>query len=71
MLKFISKPSISLVKKFNVLEQLNHEINVDINDEELDEFCTMFKYLQKTNYKSNEDQRLFELVNLEMNNLFN
>ena len=71
MLKFISKPSISLVKKFNVLEQLNHEITVDINDEELDEFCTMFKYLQKTNYKSNEDQRLFELVNLEMNNLFN
>ena len=71
MLKFLSKPSISLVNNFNVLNQLNVDFNVDINDEELNEFCSMFKYLQNTNDKNNQEQRLFELINLEINSLLN
>ena len=71
MLKFLSKPSISLVNKLNIMEHLTDNIYIDINDEELNEFCTMFKYLQNSNSKNNIEKRLFQLVNLEMNNLLN
>ena len=71
MLKFLSKPSISLVNKLNLMEQLTEEIYIDINDDDINEFCTMFKYLQNSNSKNNIEQRLFQLVTLEMNNLLN
>ena len=69
MLKFLSKPSISLANKINIIEKLNKHFSTDITDDELNEFCSMFKYLHKSIYKNNIEQRLFHLVNLEMNNL--
>jgi hypothetical protein len=53
------------------MEQLTEEIYIDINDDDINEFCTMFKYLQNSNSKNNIEQRLFQLVTLEMNNLLN
>ena len=69
MLKFLSKPSISLVNKINIIEKINEHLCIDITDDELNEFLSMFKYLQNNIYKNNNEQRLFQLVNVEMNNL--
>ena len=69
MLIFITKPSISLGNKINIIEKINEYLCIDITDDELNEFLSMFKYLQNNIYKNNNEQRLFQLVNVEMNNL--
>ena len=71
ILKFLSKPSISLVNKLNIMEQLTEDIYIGINENELNEFCKKFNYLQNINSKNKIEKRLLHLVNVEMSNLLN
>lgn len=71
MIKFLSKPTISLtktIKKTNKVKwNLNEENN--ISDSEIDDFCEEFKQLKTNIKKSNIEKRLFNMVNSEIENL--
>ena len=71
MIKFLSKPTISLsktIKKTHIVKwNLNEENN--ISDDEIDNFCEEFKKLKTNIKKTNIEKRLFNMVSSEIDNL--
>jgi hypothetical protein len=71
MIKFLSKPTISLsktIKKTHIVKwNLNEENN--ISDDEIDDFCEEFKKLKTNIKKTNIEKRLFNMVSSEIDNL--
>ena len=71
ILKILSKPSISLVNRMDIYEQLHMKYNVDITDKEMKEFYLCMRYLADKNNKTNQEERLFKIASVEMQNLLN
>ena len=71
ILKILSKPSISLVNIIDIYEQLHMKYNVDISDKEMKEFYLCMRYLADKNNKTNQEERLFKIASVEMQNLLN
>ena len=70
MIKFLTKPIISLSKTFNVSNKVNWNLNEDhISESEMDNFCKEFKKLKTNIKKTNIEKRLFTIVNNEIDNL--
>ena len=71
MIKFLSKPIISLstpIKQYNKVKwNLNEDNN--ISESEIDDFCEEFKQLKTNIKKNNIEKRLFNMVNTEIENL--
>ena len=70
MIKFLTKPIISLSKTFNISNKVNWNLNEDnISESEMDNFCKEFKKLKTNIKKTNIEKRLFTIVNNEIDNL--
>ncbi len=69
LIKFISKPSVSLVNKIDIFEKIMNKNNFDISNKEFENFEKGFKFLCEKKEKNNLEKRLLNLVNLEINNL--
>ena len=71
MIKFLSKPIISLstpIKQYNKVKwNLNEDNN--ISESEIDDFCEEFKQLKTNIKKNNIEKRLFNMVNTEIETL--
>ena len=73
MIKFLSKPTISLNKpKLNDTHKVHWDINTKnkIPDNETKDFCQEYKKLNSTVKKNDVDKKLFTIVNLELDHLF-
>ncbi len=73
MIKFLSKPTISLNKpKLNETHKVQWDINTKnkIPDNEIKDFCQEYKKLNSTVKKNDIDKKLFTIVNLELDHLF-
>ena len=71
ILKVLSKPSISLVNRIDIYEQLHLKYNVDINEEEMNQFYGAMKLLHDKKNRTSIEDRLFKIASVEMQNLFN
>ena len=71
ILKVLSKPSISLVNRIDIYDQLHLKYNVDINDEEMNQFYGAMKLLHDKKNRTPIEGRLFKIASVEMQNLFN
>ena len=71
ILKVLSKPSISLVNRIDIYDQLHLKYNVDINDEEMNQFYGAMKLLHDKKNRTSIEGRLFKIASIEMQNLFN
>ena len=69
LIKFISKPSVSLVNKIDIFEKIMNKNNFEISNKEIENFEKGFKFLCEKKEKNNLEKRLLNLVNLEINNL--
>ena len=69
LIKFISKPSVSLVNKIDIFEKIMNKNNFEISNKEFENFEKGFKFLCEKKEKNNLEKRLLNLVNLEINNL--
>ena len=73
MIKFLSKPTISLNKtKLNETHKVKWDINSKnkIPDNEIKDFCQEYKKLNSTVKKNDIDKKLFTIVNLELDQFF-
>ena len=71
ILKVLSKPSISLVNRIDIYDQLHLKYNVDINDEEMNQFYGAMKLLHDKKNRTSIEDRMFKIASIEMQNLFN
>ena len=71
ILKVLSKPSISLVNRIDIYDQLHLKYNVDINDEEMNQFYGAMKLLHDKKNRTSIEDRMFKIASVEMQNLFN
>ena len=69
LIKFISKPSVSLVNKIDIFEKIMNKNNFEISNKEFENFEKGFRFLCEKKEKNNLEKRLLNLVNLEINNL--
>ena len=69
LLKFISKPSVSLVNKIDIFEKIIYKNNSEITEKEFENFEKSLKFLFEKKVKNNLEKRLLNLLNLEINNL--
>ena len=69
LLKFISKPSVSLVNKIDIFEKIIYKNNFEITEKEFENFEKSLKFLFEKKVKNNLEKRLLNLLNLEINNL--
>ena len=70
MLKFVSKPSISVANQINTMQQFKQDFNVEITEDEIRELLEQVKIIeQKKNNRTNVEKKLCEIVNVELENL--
>lgn len=69
ILKVLAKPSISLVNRIDIYEQIHQRCNVDLNEEETKEFISSMKYLYDKKNKTPQEERLYKIASIELQNL--
>ena len=69
VLGYMTKPSISLDYQFDVFEHLKAKYNPDFNKCEVEEFLKCYNHLSKIKNKCSIDTRLFNIINIELENL--
>ena len=69
MINFLAKPSISISNEKDAYDYLQLKYNVDISDEEINQFFNYIKYLHEKKNRSSIEQRLYELAVMQLNNL--
>ena len=69
VLGYMTKPSISLDYQFDVFEHLKAKYNPDFNKGEVEDFLRCYNHLSKIKNKSSIDTRLFNIINIELENL--
>jgi hypothetical protein len=71
MIKFLSKPIISLGVHNNLRNKItwNAEEDEEITEKEIEDFCKEYKKLYCNKNKSKVENKLFHIVNLEIDNL--
>lgn len=69
ILKVLAKPSISLVNRIDIYEQIHQRCNVDLNEEEMKEFISSMKYLYDKKNKTPQEERLYKIASIELQNL--
>jgi hypothetical protein len=65
----MTKPSISLDYQFDVFEHLKNKYNPDFTGKEVEDFLRYYNQLTEIKNKSSVDTRLFNIVNIELENL--
>jgi hypothetical protein len=69
LIGYMTKPSISLDYQFDVFEHLKNKYNPDFTGKEVDDFLKSYNHLTEIKKKSSVDTRLFNIVNIELENL--
>lgn len=69
MINFLAKPSISYSNEKDAYDYLQLKYNVDISDEEINEFFNYIKYLHEKKKKTKIEQRLYDLAVMQLTNL--
>lgn len=69
LFNFLSKPSVSLIDKKDIYDNLVQKFNVDINREEIDKIYGSFKDLSNKNILSDVDKKLLKFFSDEVENL--
>ena len=65
MLKFLSKPSISVASRINKVNQLKEDLKMDITEEEMKELLSHLNIIENNMKKSNIEKRLYDIINME------
>ena len=69
MLKFVTKPFISVANQINSIEQIKNEFNIDITEKDLNELFEQVKIIERKKDRNNVEKRLCQIVNNELENL--
>ena len=69
LINYMTKPSISLDYQFDVFEHLKLKYNPDFHEGNVDYFLKSYYHLSDIKYKSPVDTRLYNIVNIELENL--
>jgi hypothetical protein len=69
MLKFVTKPCISVANQINSIEQIKNEFNIDITEKDLNELFEQVKIIENKKDRNNVEKRLCKIVNNELQNL--
>ena len=69
LLGYMTKPSISLDYQFDVFEHLKLKYNPDFNGKDIEEFLKSYHLLSEIKNKTTIDTRLYNIVNIELENL--
>ena len=69
LIGYMTKPSISLDYQFDVFEHLKNKYNPDFTGKEVEDFLRYYNQLTEIKNKSSVDTRLFNIVNIELENL--
>ena len=65
MLKFLSKPSISVASKINKVNQLKEDLKMDITEYEMRELLNHLNIIENNMKTSNIEKRLYDIINME------
>lgn len=65
MLKFLSKPSISVASKINKVNQLKEDLKMDITEDEMRELLNHLNIIENNMKTSNIEKRLYDIINME------
>ena len=69
MLKFVSKPCISVANQINAVEQIKKVFNIDITENDLNELFEQVNIIENKKDRNNVEKRLCEIVSNELENL--
>ena len=69
MINFLAKPSISISNEKDAYDYLQLQYNVDICDEEINQFFNYLKYLHEKNRRTKIVERLYDLAVMQLRNL--
>ena len=69
LIGYMTKPSISLDYQFDVFEHLKSKYNPDFNEGNVNYFLKSYYHLSEMKQKSAVDTRLYNIVNIELENL--
>ena len=69
ILKVLSKPSISLVNRIDIYDQLYLRHNVDLNEWEMKQFYSAMKLIHDKKNRTPIEDRLFKIASVELQNL--
>ncbi len=69
LIGYMTKPSISLDYQFDVFEHLKNKYNPDFTGKDVDDFLKSYNHLTEIKNKTSVDTRLFNIVNIELENL--
>ena len=69
IVRFISKPSISIANKIDVFEQIQNRYNYNTTEKEIIDFFQSIKYLHEKDAKSDRDRKLINIAGIELNHL--
>ena len=69
ILKVLSKPSISLVNRIDIYDQLYLRHNVDLNEWEMKQFYGAMKLIHDKKNRTPIEDRLFKIASVELQNL--
>ncbi len=69
MLRFVTKPCISVANQINSVQQIKNEFNIDITEDDLNELFEQVKIIERKKDRNNVEKRLCQIVNNELENL--
>lgn len=69
LLNFLSKPSISLLNKHNIHDNLHGNYNVDIGQNKIDNIYENYNAIFTREHGNDIDQKLLDMVSYEVDNL--
>jgi hypothetical protein len=69
LLNFLSKPSISLLNKHDIHENLHGNYNVNIGKVEIDDIYECYNSIFNREHGNGIDQKLLDMVSYELENL--
>ena len=69
LIGYMTKPSISLDYQFDIFEHLKSKYNPNFNYGDVDDFLKSYNLLSEIKNKTSVDTRLYNIVNIELENL--
>ena len=69
LIGYMTKPSISLDYQFDIFEHLKSKYNPNFNYGNVEDFLRSYNLLSQIKNKTNVDTRLYNIVNIELENL--
>ena len=71
MIKFLSKPFITLNNQFDLFENIIKSYKDDFTEQDIEEFKKGYNFLFDKNDKNYQEKKIFKLITKEINNIIN